>query len=159
VPWSWVVGGLAAIAAALLLARRLRRRRAVAAPAAAPGPARSRDPAAQALAELAALRRLGLLERRAFDEHAVRLSHILRRYLEATRGALRPGDSTPELIRRLEVGSAAPDELKRLGTLLRRWDGIKFARAESDADEGRACEEAVRELVLRGVRPALREVA
>lgn len=158
VPWRWVFGALLLVAAVVLVVRRLRRRKPVAMKAPAPMVAKRRDPAAEALAELAALRRMGLLEQKQFDEHALRLSRILRRYLEATRGALRPGDSTTELLRRLEVGADAGD-VNRLAALLRRWDGIKFAREDSNVDEGGRSEEAVRELVVRGARPAREEVA
>ena len=44
--------------------------------------------------------------------------------------------------------------VKRISSLMRRWDGIQFARFPSDADEGQRCEETVRELVLRASRPA-----
>ncbi len=156
VPWRLVAAVAGLVALAIVVLRRPRRRRPV---ATAPAAARRRDPAAEARSDLAALRRMMLLEAGKFDEHALRLSHILRRYLEATLGALRPGDSTPELLRRLEAGLLVPQDVERLRQLLRRWDGIKFARFPSDAEEGRRCEEAVRELILRRSRSARSEVA
>jgi hypothetical protein len=151
VPWTLLAAGAVVLGATLLVLRRRRRRPA---PAAAKTVARRRDPAAEALGDLAALRRMMLLEAGRFDEHALRLSRILRRYLEATLGALRPGDSTPELLQRLQAGLLGSDDVERLRKLLRRWDAIKFARFPSDLEEGRRCEEAVRELVLRRSRGA-----
>jgi hypothetical protein len=159
VPWTWVFAGGVLLALAIALVRRLRKKRSMPARTPAIAAARRRDPAAEALADLAALRRMGLLDQGKFDEHALRLSRILRRYLEATRGGLRPGDSTTELLRRLQAAATGGEDVERLRTLLRRWDGIKFARLESDVEEGQRCEEAVRDLVVRGARSAEKEVA
>jgi len=162
--WERVAWGVLAIVAALvvaavLLARRLRRRK-VRAPAAVPATAaRRRDPGAEALAELAALRRRELPAHGHFAEHAFHLGRILRRYLEATVHVPRPGDTTPELIRHLQSGGFSPEDLQRLTSLLRRWDAIKFARLESDPQEAERCEDAVRDLVVRRSRPPRQEVA
>jgi hypothetical protein len=159
VPWVWVVASVLVLTAVFMLVDRLRRRRPAAVPVKAPSVVKRRDPAAEALSDLAALKRMMLLDQGKFDEHALRLSRILRRFLEATTGTMRPGDSTTELIRRLESGRHAPEDVRRLAQLLRRWDGIKFARLPSDVEEGQRCEEAVRELVLRSVKQAGAEVA
>ncbi len=159
VAWAWVAGAVLAVAAAVVLWRRLRRRRPAPSPAAAPAVARRRDPAAEALAELAALRRRELPAAGRFAEHAFLLGRILRRFLEATVRISRPGDTTPELVRHLEAAGFEAADLERLRGLLRRWDAIKFARLGSDALEAERCEEAVRELVLRRGRPPRAEVA
>lgn len=148
VPWRWVGAGLLALAGLVILILFFRRRKPVAAPAAA-APVRRRDPTAEALAELAALKRLGLPERGRFGDHALQLGRILRRYVEATLGLPRPGDTTPELLAHLQVAGLSPEDLGRLNTLLRLWDGIKFARLDSNVEEATRCEEAVRELVLK----------
>ena len=159
VPWVWIVVGLALIAAIAYAIVRLRRRKPKVAPAAAPVVARRKDPGAEALTELAALKRLDLPGQKRFAEHAFLLSRILRRYLEATVHVPRPGDTTPELVRNLQSGGFAPDELRRLTEILRRWDGIKFARLDSDVDEAHRCEEAVRDLVVSRARTTRQEVA
>jgi hypothetical protein len=146
------------VAAAIWFVRRLRRRKPVA-PAVAKAVAKRRDPAVEALAELASLRRRELPAAGRFAEHAFLLGRILRRYLEATVHVPRPGDTTPELIRHLETGGFSAEDLQRLTSLLRRWDGIKFARLESDVQEAERCEDAVRELVMRRSRPPKQEVA
>ena len=148
VPWRWVGATLLIVAGVVILAIFLRRRKPVAAPVVA-APVRRRDPTAEALAELAALKRLGLPERGRFGEHAYHLGRILRRYFEATLGLTRPGDTTPELITHLQLAGLSAEDIARLTALLRRWDGIKFARLDSTIDEATRCEESVRELVVR----------
>lgn len=148
VPWRWVGAGLLALAGLVILILFFRRRKPVAAPVAA-APVRRRDPTAEALAELAALKRLGLPERGRFADHAFQLGRILRRFVESTLGLPRPGDTTPELLSHLQIAGLAPEDLGRLNTLLRLWDGIKFARLDSSVEEATRCEDAVRELVLK----------
>src|SRR5262249_53972047 len=148
VPWKWVAITLLAIAGVVILLLFFRRRKPVAAKAPA-APVRRRDPTAEALAELAALKRLQLPEKGRFDEHAFQLGRILRRFVEATLGLPRPGDTTPELLAHLQLAGLSADDLGRLNRLLRLWDGIKFAQLESSVDEASRCEDAVRELVLK----------
>lgn len=152
VPWRVVGGAALGLAGALLLARWLSRRRARAGAATAP-PRQARAPDAVALAALAALQARRLPEAGRFAEHALELTAILRRFLEASGEAARPGDSTPELLARLEAASLAPADLARLGGLLAAWDRVKFARAASDADEARGAETAVEGWVRRRARP------
>ncbi len=159
VPWTFVVLGLLVVAGIAYAIVRLRRRKPKPVPASTPAVARRRDPGAEALTELAALKRLGLPELGRFAEHAFQLGRILRRYLEATVQLPRPGDTTPELIRHLQSANFAADDLRRLTEILRRWDGIKFARLDSDVDEAHQCEEAVRELVVSRARGTRQEVA
>ncbi len=152
VPWRLVVlGALASIAIALLVLR-LRKRGVTA--AAAPAPAAViRDPAARALAELEALRGLRLPEHGRFGEHAFHLTRILRRFLEATAGTPRPGDTTPELLLHLEAAPLERGDLDRVAGLLRLWDQVKFARVPSTAEEARRAEAAVEELARRRLAP------
>ena len=157
--WGLLIAILVVAAAVVWLVRRLRRRKPAVAPAGKPVVARRRDPAAEALAELASLRRRELPEKGRFAEHAFLLGRILRRYLEASFQVPRPGDTTPELVRHLRECGLADSDLERLTQLLRRWDGIKFARLESDVQEAERCEEAVRDLVVRRSRPVRQEVA
>ena len=155
--WGIVAGVLAALVALAVLVRWLRRspRLEAAAPAAT---TRLRDPWAEAGAELAALRRLRLPEQGRFGEHALRLTRILRRLLERTTGNLPPGLTTSELVERLR-GAAAGMDVARLESWLRIWDGIKFARTASSADEAGRAEQAVEALTRAPTEAASREVA
>ena len=146
VPWRTVAiaaAALLALAGAILWWVRRRRR----APALAP--AVERDPATHALAELEALRRVNLPARGRFAEHAFQLGRIVRRFLEATAGTPLPGDTTPEFVGHLEAARLAQDDLERIGTLMRFWDTVKFARAEESVEEAARAEQAVESLVRR----------
>jgi hypothetical protein len=150
VPWRLVIAGvllLAAIAAAVVAWRR-RRRRPVVAPAVRV-PVAARDPGAEALAELARLRARRLPESGLFGEHALALTRILRRYLEAVVGTPRPGDTSPELVARLRQSKLGSDDVSRLEGLLGLWDRVKFARAPLGVEEAKRCELAVEALVRR----------
>jgi hypothetical protein len=154
-PWwervNWTLVGivLAVIAAVIALIRFARRRRPAPAPAAPVKAVARRDPSAEALAALASLRRLRLPDQDRFGEHAFHLTRIVRRYLEATAGGVRPGLTSSELVALLGSGASRVD-VPRLDALLRLWDGIKFARNATTADEARHAEDAVESLV----RPA-----
>jgi hypothetical protein len=114
-----------------------------------PPPRPPRDPVAEALAELAALRRLDLPVKGRFDEHAFRLTRIARRFLEAVAGATRPGDTTPEVVAHLAGTGFPGEDVARVEGLLRAWDRVKFARAPTTAEEARSAESAVETLVRR----------
>ena len=154
-PWwervHWRIVALAALALAVVgtLVAWSRRRRPAAAPMQAPRPAVARDPAVEALAALAKLRARRLPEHGAMGEHALVLSSLLRRYLEATQGSPRPGDTSIELVARLRSSRLGPDDLARLEGLLGLWDRVKFARAPITAAEAIRCESAVEQLVRR----------
>ena len=152
VPWPVAGGALLGLAGAFLLARRLRRRRPSPTARGAAGPVRSA--AETALAALAALRARRLPEAGRFAEHALELTAILRRFLEAGGGAVRPGDSTPELVAHLGAEPPTAADAARLGALLAAWDRVKFARAASDPAEAGRAEAAVEEHVRRRERPA-----
>ena len=152
-PWwervPWPIVGLVALALVVIvfIVWRLRRRRA---PVAVRAQVRSsKDPATVALEALAALRELRLPEHGRFAGHALELTRILRRFLEATQGAPRPGDSTPELVIHLEATPMAPAERERVAGLLAAWDRVKFARAASSPEEARRSEDAVESLARR----------
>jgi hypothetical protein len=157
VPWAWVIAGLAGLAVAWAAWRAWRRRR-VTAPAAAPE-ALPLDARAEALAALTALRALSLPEHGRFVEHSFRLGQILRRYLEATTGVARPGDSSPELVTRLKGLGLGADDLTRLSALLRVWDRVKFAREPFTLDEAVRAERAVEGYVRRPVIAVIEKVA
>lgn len=160
VPWLLVtaVAGLLVALIALVIWLRRRRPRAVPKPVvvAAPPPPR-RDPLAEALAELAALRRLGLPEEGRFSDHAFQLTRIVRRFLEAIAGGVRPGYTTSELVAML-AGASDMLDVTRLESLLRLWDFLKFARGSSTAAEAHQAETEV-EAMLRGAVARRREVA
>jgi len=149
VPWTWVIGGLLALAIAWAAWRAWRKRRALA-PAAAPETP-ALDPRAEALAALTALRAMNLPEHGRFVEHSFRLGQILRRYLEATTGAAQPGDSSPELVAHLRGAGLGADDLTRLSALLRIWDRVKFAREPFTLDEAVRAERAVEGYARRTV--------
>jgi hypothetical protein len=146
VPWAWVLGGLAVLALIIsgVVARRRRRT-----PPAVTAPAL--DPAREALARLEALRRKRLPERGAFADHAFELTSIVRRFLEATAQTPRPGDTTTELLRRLEAATLPPEDLRLLVELLRAWDRVKFARVPSSVAEAQRAESAVESMLRRRV--------
>jgi hypothetical protein len=144
VPWLLVALGLLVIAASIWLWRRLRRRKPAPTPVRVPAVV-TLDPVAEALRELAALRRLGLPHQGLFADHAARLTRIVRRFLERSTGLPRPGDTTPELVLRLAPmgGSVAG----RVGPLLKSWDMLKFARADSNVGAAESSEQRVESIV------------
>jgi hypothetical protein len=159
VPWIWVAVAALVLAALIALIVRLRRRRPKPAAATAVAPKRVRDPSAEALAELAALRRLHLPESGRFAEHAFQLTRILRRYFEATAGVARPGHTTPELLVERAGARLQPGALPKLEGLLHLWDRVKFARAESSVDEAQGAERETEALLRRPAAETPRRVA
>ncbi|HEY6867638.1 MAG TPA: hypothetical protein VI792_10285, partial [Candidatus Eisenbacteria bacterium] len=151
VPWTLVLAAAALIAAVILLIVWVRRRAKTAAPARA-GPAVARDPAEVLLADLAALRAQELPRQGRFADHALILTRILRRFLEATAGTPHPGDTTPELLRHLEAAGFEAGLLAQLALLLRLWDQVKFARQPSTAAEAARAEQVIEEMAQRRLR-------
>ena len=157
VPWAWVIAiaGIAGLSTWLILRMLSRLRR----PALTVVPAARRDPSQAALERLAALRERHLPEAGQFGLHALELTAILRRFLEATTTRLRPGFTTSELTGELKDESVpAPDALL-LVSLMRVWDRVKFARAPFTLDESRKSEEAVEAFVRRRAAPKAEEAA
>jgi len=153
VPIVAIVVGAALLAAWLVVLRKLRRRvrkpvRRPSAPVAAPVRPRL-DPAAEALRALFTLRAQKLPEQQRFGEHALALTAILRRFLEATVTTPRPGDTSVELLERLKASRLEKAELERLEGLLGLWDRVKFARAPLTEAEATGCEAAVEAYVRR----------
>jgi hypothetical protein len=144
VPWLLVALGLLVIVAAIWLWRRLRRRKPAPTPV-RPTPVVTLDPVTEALRELVALRRLGLPHQGLFADHAARLTRIVRRFLERSTGLPRPGDTTPELV--LRLSPVAESVAGRVAPLLKSWDLVKFARAESSVGAAESSEQKVETIV------------
>jgi hypothetical protein len=153
VPLALVVAGAALLVTWVLVLRRLGKRkrkpvRRVAAPAMAASRPRI-DPAAEALRALFTLRAKKLPAQQRFGEHALELTAILRRFLEATVATPRPGDTSGELLERLRATRLDKADLERLEGLLGLWDRVKFARAPLTETEATRCEESVEAYVRR----------
>jgi hypothetical protein len=161
VPWLPIFVLLLLVLAFVVIRRLLKRRkpRPAVAPAVASAPARPRlDAGAEALRALAALRARELPGQGRFGEHALELTAILRRFLEATVTTPRPGDTSGELLDRLRSSRVSADDYERLEGLLQLWDRVKFARAPLTVEEAARCEEAV-ESYVRRVQQARLEAA
>jgi hypothetical protein len=153
VPLALVVAGAALLVTWVLVLRRLGKRkrkpvRRVAAPAMVASRPRI-DPAAEALRALFTLRAKKLPAQQRFGEHALELTAILRRFLEATVATPRPGDTSGELLERLRATRLDKADLERLEGLLGLWDRVKFARAPLTETEATRCEESVEAYVRR----------
>jgi hypothetical protein len=153
VPLALVVAGAALLVTWVLVLRKLRQRkrkpvRRVAAPAMVASRPRI-DPAAEALRALFTLRAKKLPAQQRFGEHALELTAILRRFLEATVATPRPGDTSGELLERLRATRLDKADLERLEGLLGLWDRVKFARAPLTETEATRCEESVEAYVRR----------
>jgi len=153
VPLGLIVAGLALIVAWFVVLRKLRHRerkpvRRVATPTVMPSRPRI-DPAAEALRALFTLRAKKLPAQQRYGEHALELTAILRRFLEATVATPRPGDTSGELLDRLRATRHEPADLERLEGLLGLWDRVKFARAPLTEAEAIRCEDAVEAYVRR----------
>jgi hypothetical protein len=153
VPLALIVAGVALLLTWVLVLRKLGRRRRkpvrrVVAPA--PAPLRPRiDPAAEALRALFTLRAKKLPAQQRFGEHALELTAILRRFLEATVATPLPGDTSGELLERLRASRLDKADLERLEGLLGLWDRVKFARAPLTETEAVRGEESVEAYVRR----------
>lgn len=118
--WSLLGATLVLLVAAALWWRRHRRRRDTLAPLLDPG-----EEAAQALASLLAM---DLIREGAFAEFYVRLTSIVRRYIERTTGIHAPEQTTEEFLREMEGSSSfQPEQRRRLQDFLSASDLVKFA--------------------------------
>lgn len=152
VPWLPIFVVVLLAIAALLIRRALKRRKPkrIVAPTVPAVASRPRiDFASEALRALAALRARELPAHGRFGEHALELTAILRRFLEATFTTSRPGDTSGELLDRLRSSRMPEDDYERLEGLLALWDRVKFARAPLTVEEASRCEEAVESYVRR----------
>lgn len=153
VPWPrWMYFVLAALAAAatLLYWRHRRRRPAVAAvPAAPPVP-----PHMVALQELRQLEAQRLPAAGKIKEHYVRLSEILRRYLEAAPqfGFTALEETTEEIQRELRVRRYKTEVIETLIALCEEADLVKFAKHEPTIRECDDALDRVRRFVSQSAR-------
>jgi hypothetical protein len=162
IPWLKILALLAMLTSVALLMRLLRPKPRPA-PRVAPAPVlppRPRiDPATEALRALAALRARELPAAGSFGEHALELTAILRRFLEATLTSPRPGDTSGELLARLRASRMPEDDVERMEGLLALWDRVKFARAPLTEAEAKRCEDAVEAHVRRVAQARLEAAA
>jgi hypothetical protein len=147
--WLWAAGLLSAVGAAGLIWR-TRRRRLQPMPA-VPAP----PPHEQALAELEALRREDLAVRQRYEAYYVRLSGIVRRYVEGRFGLRAPEMTTEEFLQGCSTSAEFPASHRHLmREFLEHCDLVKFARyAPSDEEAERAFASARR--FLEETAPAI----
>jgi len=141
-----VIIGLAVAVLAVFMARRRRRR----------GDAAQRDISADewARARLDELQRAGLAEQGMVHEFYVRLSDIVRQYLERRFDLVAPERTTEEFLREARTGTVLGDEHKDLLTgFLRAADMVKFALHEPSVSECGLALAAARRFVEETVPP------
>jgi len=154
----WVIGGGAAalLVMVLLLALLLRQRK--------PAVQRILAPHEWALQELDAIAKAQLIEQRAFEPFYVRLSAVVRGYLERRFGLMAPERTTDEFLHEARRSNHLRDDQRRLlSDFLRAADMVKFARFEpTDTDCREALASArsfVEQTVLREPAPDARHSA
>lgn len=138
--WLAVAAGTLALAAAALglLGRRRRRH--------APPP--TPLPHEQALSELAELERQDLIREGRFEEHYVRLSGIVRRYVERRFGIRAPEMTTEEFLATAQRDPRLPARHRPgLQAFLTEADLVKFARHVPRPQDARRALEAARAFV------------
>ncbi len=148
--WPWLLGLLAA--AALHWAWRRRKSES---PALATPPVEVRPAEAVAEAELAALEASGLWEEGRHKEFYLRLTEILRRYLERRIDAPATRLTTAELARALRRVELGPGLLALFKDLFDRADLVKFAKVAARPSWGAADLAAARRLVRETTRAPL----
>jgi hypothetical protein len=141
----WVAAAVLVLALAALLGLWLRRRRRPDTPAPVHVP--DLPPDAEALAALDALARDGLPARGELRGFYIRLSVILKRYLERRLGAPVLEMTSAETLSFLRAHDAASDWLPVVRDVAEAGDRIKFARGEGLVAEGERHLASVRELV------------
>lgn len=153
VPWWWIAAGLAALLLVVLVVHRLMRRRPRPAQRAVPE-APLEAPEKEARRRLAALVALRLPEEGRTYEHGTELADLLRRFVERRFGSLDPGDTTGELVRRLEARAIlAPADVTALRGILDACDLTKFARQPYDAPRAHQAEAVAGTLIDRWAAP------
>ncbi len=153
-PLLWVgAGALALLALVAVLYRLINRRRP--APAVAPRPVH--EVALEALAKLHAGR---LLEAGRHEEFYVRLSDIVRTYLEARFHLRAPEMTTEEFLQAAQRDpQLTPPQRSLLGNFLSEADLVKFARYVPAPDDAERAYRAAREFVHSTAAPEVPRVA
>jgi C4-dicarboxylate-specific signal transduction histidine kinase len=143
--WPWIVGGAALLAALVAYLWWRRRRRPRAAVVALP---RARPAHEQALEALRRLESQRLPLDGKFGEHHVRLSEILRRYLEDGFAVPALEETTEEILFELDRRNFDRATLKQVGSMCAESDLVKFAKHEPTVEECVRSLERVREFVI-----------
>jgi hypothetical protein len=132
--WWWVLGGLVAVAGVAGAWWWRRRHKRIEALSAVPRP-----PHELALEALSRLRQEDLCSRNRYEEYYVRLSGIVRTYIEARFGMKAPEMTTEEFLQAVSnAQTLSLDQRRLLQEFLERCDLVKFARYEPprrEADE------------------------
>jgi len=140
-PLLAALAGLTLLALAIVVSRRIHRPRVRVEP---PPPL----PWAWARAELAALRASGMLEAADLQPFYVRLSDVVRGYLERRFGLMAPERTTDEFLRELADGGPLRREHADLvASFLRAADLVKFARHRPEPGDARSALDAAARLV------------
>ena len=146
-PWPWILAGLAVVGLAAAFfwwwRRRRRRRAAPVVPLERLRPAH--EVALEALRRLES-RRLPVDGK--FEEHHVRLSEILRRYLEDGFGVAALEETTEEILFDLDRHGFDRATVKQVGALCAESDLVKFAKHGPTVEECIRSLEHVRDFVL-----------
>jgi hypothetical protein len=144
IPWWWIAAGVALVALVVWLVLRRRRR-----PRAAVVPIERIRPAHEVALE--ALRRLEAehlpLDGK-FEAYHVRLSEILRRYLEDGFGVAALEETTEEILFDLDRHGFDRATMKQVGALCSESDLVKFAKHEPTVEECMGSMDRVREFVV-----------
>ena len=139
----WLWGGLALLAGAVGAWWRSRHQRRMDAP-----PVPPRPPHDIALDALARLREEDLPSRRRYEEYYVRLSGIIRAYIEARFGVRAPEMTTEEFLQAASNAAALSlNHRQLLQVFLERSDLVKFARYEPSQHEADEALEAAQRFV------------
>ncbi len=154
VPWLF----LAALVALLAFWWWRRRRRSVAQPEVAPPPAPRRPPHEIALEALAQLEGSDLLQRGEIKEYHVRVSEIIRAYVEAFYRVPALEMTTGEVLRGLERVGVHGAPIDHLEGFLEQCDLVKFAKLRPASGDSRAMCALARGFVEE-TRPRVGEVA
>jgi hypothetical protein len=143
--WPWIIAGAVLVAAVAGLVWWLRRRRR---PRAEVVPLRPlRPPHDVALEDLRRLEAQHLPVDGKFKEYYVRLTEILRRYLEDGFGVAALEETTEEVLFDLERHRFDRGERHRIGGLLAEADLVKFAKHEPTIEDCRRSLDQVRDCV------------
>jgi len=148
--WPWAVGGLALAGLALWAYRRYRSR---ARPTAPERHAPSRPPHEVALEALGRLESEQLLDRGEVKTFHIRVSEILRVYLEGRFGIEAMERVTDEVVEGLRGVHLDPELVKSVRLFLEACDLVKFAKHTPSPDQSRQMVPSARRLV-EATRPA-----